>query len=130
MSKQSLLQSRRQFLKGAAYASALSLTGVAGLTKLAIADGNAATQSQMIGGEIINLINHTASVVSFDGQTIAAGEQRSVVTAPRGGLNNGRANKKNVFISDVLTDDQLVIRSDYSEFNGVFLVAEFGMIAA
>ena len=130
MSKKSCTQTRRHFLKGAAYASALSLTGVAGLSKLAFADSKLMIQHQTVGGETVNLINHTASAVNFKGQIIAAGGHCSAVIAVDMVNGNSGVNKKDLFISDVLTDDQLMIRSDYPEFNGVFPVAEFDMLAA
>lgn len=125
MSDQSFTQTRRRFLKTAAYASALTLTGAAGLSNLALANGQAVTQpAQTVGGELVNLINHTASAVNFAGREIASGGQGAFVVAAQGG-NNGSANKKDLFITDVLTDEQLAIRSDHLEFNGVFSVTDF-----
>ncbi len=133
MFNQSPTQTRRNFLKGAVYTSALTFSGFFGLTSLTMAAKKNVMQHQPdSSAEVINLINHTASPVRLDKQStvsIAPGEQRSFVVAALTDGNNSTVNRKNLFITDVLVNDQLAIRSDYPEFNGIFPVTQFGMQA-
>jgi hypothetical protein len=60
MSKQTFIQSRRQFIKGAAYTSALS---IGGLSSLAFATGSTST---MLDKETITLFNQSDKTVTLD----------------------------------------------------------------
>ena len=132
MPSQTFNQSRRNFLKSTTYMSAVAISGVAGLSSLAMASDNKLTQHQNAGMEAVDLINHTASPVKFGNDSvvsIAPGEQKSFLVAAL--VSNGKsANNKNLIITDVLANDQLVIRSDYPEFNGIYPMAEFAKQAA
>ena len=134
-------KSRRTFIKGATYSSALALTGVAGLSNLAMAD-NKSANAQNINTEIVTLINHTASAVSIDNisgtaisalndenqVSIAAGEESSFIV-PAMSSKSGSANNKNLFITDVLVGGQLAISSEYPEFNGIYPMTVFNKAA-
>jgi len=129
---QSFTPTRRRFLKGSAYASALAIGGAAGLISPVIADTGSGSQYQPGDTEVIDLINHTASPVEFNGQSpesIAPGESKSFIVVAQGGGANS-ANNKNVFITDVLANDQLAVSSAHAEFNGIFPITELGAHAA
>ena len=63
MSKQTFTHSRRHFLKGAAYTSALS---IGGLSSLAFATGASANQQKTLAKETITLFNQSAKTVTLD----------------------------------------------------------------
>ena len=131
-------KSRRTFIKGATYSSALAL---AGLSSLAMAN-NKSAHTQNIDTEIVTLINHTASAVSIDNisgtaisalndenqVSIAAGEESSFIV-PAMSSKSGSANNKNLFITDVLVGGQLAISSEYPEFNGIYPMTVFNKAA-
>jgi len=147
-------QSRRTFIKGAAYSSALAMGG---LSSVAMAADALATKTPTVGTELVTLINHTASSVTFNsisgvgltdiyqylatkmnklekhtGQnvvTMAPGEQLSFVVAAMSSGDSVNANTKNLFITDVL-DGHLAISRDYPEFNGIFPITVFENRAA
>jgi len=129
--------SRRTFIKGAAYSSALALSGITALSNLAFAE-NDIEKDLAINTEIVTLINQTASPVTIDNisgvpisnqndetvVSIAPGEESSFVV-PALSDKGGSANNKNLFISDVMLDGQLAISSEYPEFNGVYPASFF-----
>ena len=63
MSKQTFTQSRRHFLKGAAYTSALS---IGGLSSLAFATGASANQQKTLAKETLTLFNQSDKTVTLD----------------------------------------------------------------
>lgn len=129
--------SRRRFLKGAVYSSVLALTGVASLSNIEIAN-DSVTEETAIATEIVTLINHTSSAVTIDNisgvaitelndediVTLNAGEESSFII-PAMAQKTGSANNKNLFITDVMMDGKLVIKSEYVEFNGLFPTSVF-----
>ncbi len=155
-------QSRRKFVKGVAYSSTLVMGG---LSSLALARSNESTSKsanqspikpsnpdQVIGNEVVTLINHTASSVTFSSislagltdtfqylaikenelgshtnqgvVTIAPGEQLSFVVATLSSDDSVYTNNKNLFITDVL-DGHLEIKSEHRQFNGIFPITVF-----
>jgi len=144
-----LNQSRRKFVKGAAYSSAFAL---AGLSSFAMTADALATQVPSVDTEIVTLINHTASNVAFSSislvgssdiyqylaikenklgshtdqsiVTIAPGEQLSFVVAALSSNDEIYANNKNLFITDVL-EDHLAIKSEHRQFNSIFPITVF-----
>lgn len=124
-----LNKSRRTFIKGAAYTSALAVSGVAGLSSKAMADDRQ-SQQQAADTEVVCLINHTASPVTFNSRlAIAPGEQKSFVVPTLNSNDSAYSNNKNLFITDVLIG-QLAISSDYPEFNGIVPMDTFASQAA
>ena len=63
MSKQTFTQSRRHFLKGVAYTSALS---IGGLSSLAFATGACANQQKTLDKETLTLFNQSDKTVTLD----------------------------------------------------------------
>ena len=63
MSKQTFTQSRRHFLKGVAYTSALS---IGGLSSLAFATGTCAKQQKTLDKETLTLFNQSDKTVTLD----------------------------------------------------------------
>ncbi len=147
-------QSRRTFIKGIAYSSALT---VGGLSSVVIAADALATKVPTVGAEVVTLVNHTASKVTFNSisgvglsdinqffakkanklgkhsgnnaVTIAPGEQKSFVVATLSSKVSGSAYNKNLFITDVLKD-HLDIKSDHSEFNRIVPITVFENLAS
>ncbi|MGK0272215.1 MAG: hypothetical protein ACI88H_002881 [Cocleimonas sp.] len=122
-----LNSSRRTFIKSAAYTSALAMTGVAGFSSYAIAGDVNATQKQS-STENIDLINHTSSYVTIDsrdGLSIGPGEQLSFAVPAISNQKNNSANNKHLFITDELANNHVTIKSDYTEFNGIFALTAF-----
>lgn len=136
-------KSRRTFIKGATYATALTITGVASLSCLATASESHVNQNQTEATEIVTLINHTSAPVRIDNisevainelndenmATIAPGAESSFIV-PALSVKNGSANNKNLFITDVMAGGQLFIKSDHPEFNGIFPTSVFETQAA
>ncbi len=122
-----LNSSRRTFIKGATYTSALALTGIAGFSSYAIAGDVNASQNQS-RTENIDLINHTSSYVTItskDGLSIGPGEQLSFAVPAISNQQNNSANNKHLFITDELANNYVAIKSDYTEFNGIFALTTF-----
>ena len=137
-------KTRRTFIQGAAYFSALSLGGLSSKTIAAEALGTKVSTGDT---ETVNLINHTSSTVTFSSisstgssdifqylskkvkkmklqagnslVTLAPGEQRSFIVKTFSNNKNVGGIQKNLFVTDVL-EDHLAIKSDYPEFNGIF----------
>ena len=136
-------KSKRTFIKGAVYTSALAVTGVAGLSNMALAGNRSNSQDQTMATEIVTLVNQTASVVIIDNisgvaitdlndeniVSIAPGEESSFIV-PAISSKSGSANNKNLFITDVMAGGELAINSEYPEFNGIYPVSVFYKQAA
>lgn len=141
-------QSRRQFIKGAAYSSALAMSG---LSSLALATDGTVGIAQVNDIEVLTLINQTASNVTFNGFScagstdiyqylskvnkfdkhsnqddvnIAPGEQLSFVVPAISSIESVKANNKNIFITDVL-EGHLAIKSDHPKYNGIVPITVF-----
>lgn len=142
-------RSRRKFVKGVAYSSILAIGGLSGLAL--------AGKDKTTANEVLTLINHTASNVTFSGislagsydiyhylaikevklgkqdsqsiVTIAPGEQLSFVVATQSSNDSTNTNNKNLFITDVL-EGHLAIKSDHRQFNGIFPITVFKAKAA
>ncbi len=143
-------QSRRKFVKGVAYSSALTMGGISGVALAGNNNPSINSTNQEFAKERITLINHTASSVSFcsislsdssdiyqylaikDNKleshadqrvvTIAAGEQLSFVVATH--KSNDSVNSVNLNNKNLFITDvlehHLAIKSEHRQFNGIF----------
>jgi len=123
--------SRRGFLKGLTYSSVLSVGGFSSLV-FGMKKTMPTIQDQK---EVIDVINHTSSVVTFPGKDHAAmvsikpGEQVSFIVPENQEESTLSANNKQVFIKDVLLG-KVAIESNSSTLNGLYPDSFFDTVAA